>query len=57
MQQSEKIRILTELLRQVENGVNVDAGEQVKNPTNGYICPDIARREWDLFFNVKFTFI
>ncbi len=50
MKQSEKVRILTELLRQVENGVNVDAGKQVKNPTNAYACADIAQREWDLFF-------
>ena len=50
MKQSEKVRILTELLRKVENGVNVDAGKQVKNPTNTYACADIARREWDLLF-------
>jgi phenylpropionate dioxygenase-like ring-hydroxylating dioxygenase large terminal subunit len=50
VKQSEKVRILTELLRQVENGVNVDAGRQVKNPTETYVCPDIAEREWELFF-------
>ncbi|MFT4580834.1 MAG: phenylpropionate dioxygenase-like ring-hydroxylating dioxygenase large terminal subunit [Gammaproteobacteria bacterium] len=50
MKQPEKTRILKELLRQVEQGVNVDAGMLLKNPTESYVCPDQAAREWQLFF-------
>ena len=50
MERSEEIRILKELLRQVETGVNVDAGVQLKNPTDAYTCTEQAAREWDLFF-------
>jgi phenylpropionate dioxygenase-like ring-hydroxylating dioxygenase large terminal subunit len=45
-----QIRILEELLRQVEGGVNVDAGVQLKNPTEVYRSPSQAEREWREFF-------
>ena len=50
MQQLEQVRILKDLLRQVEDGVNVDAGVQLESPTSVYTCPEQAAREWQLFF-------
>ena len=50
MEQRERIRILKELLRQVDEKVNIDAGFQVANPTTSYTCPDLAREEWEHFF-------
>ena len=50
MKQSERIRILKELLRQVESGVNVDAGVQLRNPTDAYVDAERAAREWQVLF-------
>lgn len=50
MHRTEQIRILEELLRQVEGGGNADAGQQLKNPTAVYADPELAAREWRTFF-------
>jgi len=50
VQQIDQTRILKELLRQLDEGVNVDAGVQLKNPAAAYTCADQADREWQMFF-------
>jgi len=50
VQRHEQIRILNELLRLVEDGVNVDAGVQLKNPATAYTCAELADRERESFF-------
>ncbi len=50
MQHDEQVRILKELLRQVEDGGNADAGRQLKNPSAAYHDPELAACEWQMFF-------
>jgi nitrite reductase/ring-hydroxylating ferredoxin subunit len=48
--QKETIRVVEGLLEHIDNGTNVDAGVQLKNPVTAYTCPEIAAREWETFF-------
>jgi nitrite reductase/ring-hydroxylating ferredoxin subunit len=48
--QQETIRIIEGLLDHLDNGTNVDAGVQVKNPVSAYTSSDIAAQEWQAFF-------
>ncbi|MDJ0852584.1 MAG: aromatic ring-hydroxylating dioxygenase subunit alpha [Myxococcota bacterium] len=50
MKRDVEISILRELLRQLDEKRNVDAGVMFRNPTSVYTCPDLARREWEAFF-------
>ena len=50
MKRDTQIRILKELMQQLDQKKNVDAGAQLRNPTRSYVCPDLAAREWELFF-------
>lgn len=50
MQREKQLEILRELLRQLDEQVNIDAGVQYRNPASSYTCPDLARREWNEFF-------
>lgn len=50
MKHEKQVEILRELLRQLDEKVNVDAGVMFKNPTSVYTCPDLAKREWETFF-------
>ena len=50
MEHNKQIEILSELLRQLDEHVNVDAGVILRNPTFVYTCSDIANREWNNFF-------
>ncbi len=50
MHRSEQHRVIRGLLAHLENGSNVDAGGQVRNPVTSYTCPEMARNEWRLFF-------
>jgi len=50
MEQQLQITILKELMRQLDEKVNVDAGVMYRNPTSVYTCPDVAEREWQTFF-------
>ena len=45
-----QVAIIRELMSQLDEGKNVDAGVQYKMPTNSYVCPDIAARERQSFF-------
>ncbi len=50
MQKSEQIRVLKELMAHLDEDTNVDAGGMRRNPTDVYVSPDLARKEWDHFF-------
>lgn len=50
MRQETKVEILTELMRQLDNKVNIDAGIQYTNPASSYTCTDMAEQEWLTFF-------
>jgi nitrite reductase/ring-hydroxylating ferredoxin subunit len=51
MEHNAQIRVIERLLEHRDNGTNVDAGCQVKNPVSAYTCKEIAAREWDEFFS------
>ncbi len=50
MQHATQVRILRELMSQLDEKRNVDAGVQYRLPTSDYVCPDLAGREWQSFF-------
>ncbi|WP_422346004.1 aromatic ring-hydroxylating oxygenase subunit alpha [Parasphingorhabdus sp.] len=45
-----QVSIAKELLRQLDEDENVDAGVQYRMPTNSYACPELADKEWTSFF-------
>jgi len=50
MRHEEQVRLIEGLMKHLDDGTNVDAGHQVRNPVSSYLCPDIAAREWEGFF-------
>jgi nitrite reductase/ring-hydroxylating ferredoxin subunit len=46
----EQIRVIKGLMTHLDNGTNVDAGRQVRNPVTSYTDPELARQEWQAFF-------
>jgi len=50
MQRDEQLRVIDALMKHLDEGTNVDAGCQVRNPSSSYTCPDIAKSEWQRFF-------
>ena len=50
MRHEEQVRVLKGLMDHLDHGTNVDAGRQVKNPTESYTSPEIAGEEWEKFF-------
>ena len=50
MQHVMQVEILKALMQQLDDGRNIDAGVQYRMPTDGYVCPDQAAREWEAFF-------
>jgi len=50
MEHLKQVEILTEILRQLDEGDNVDAGEQYRLSTDVYVCPDLAHQENQVFF-------
>ena len=45
MQHDLQVTIIKELMAQLDEGRNVDAGVQYRMPTSSYTCPEIAERE------------
>tara|TARA_B100000686_G_scaffold347224_1_gene435461 strand:+ start:753 stop:1988 length:1236 start_codon:yes stop_codon:yes gene_type:complete len=45
-----QVEILKELMRQLDEGKNVDAGVQYRMPTTSYVCPETALKEQEEFF-------
>ncbi len=50
MKHQTTVRIIKELMDQLDENRNVDAGVQYRLPTSDYICPDLAAREWAALF-------
>ena len=50
MQRDEQLRVIDALMKHLDEGTNVDAGCQVRNASSSYTCPDIAKSEWQRFF-------
>jgi phenylpropionate dioxygenase-like ring-hydroxylating dioxygenase large terminal subunit len=50
MEHTLQVSILKELMQQLDDGKNIDAGVQYKMPTSSYVCEDVAAKEWDSFF-------
>ena len=50
MRHAEQIRLLEGLMRHLDDGTNVDAGCQVRNPVSSYLSQERATREWNEFF-------
>jgi phenylpropionate dioxygenase-like ring-hydroxylating dioxygenase large terminal subunit len=50
MQHAKQVEILKELMSQIDEKRNVDAGVMLENPVSSYVCPDMAAREWRAFF-------
>ncbi|MEJ2533076.1 MAG: aromatic ring-hydroxylating dioxygenase subunit alpha [Halioglobus sp.] len=50
MKHAKQVEILAELFRQIDMGVNIDAGEQLLNPAEVYTSREIAAQEWHGLF-------
>ncbi|MBT8151203.1 MAG: Rieske (2Fe-2S) protein, partial [Gammaproteobacteria bacterium] len=50
MQHKLQVRILKELIAQLDSGRNIDSGEQYKMPTDVYVDQNLAEREWQTLF-------
>jgi hypothetical protein len=50
MKRETELSILKELMLQLDEKRNVDAGVLLRNPTSVYTCPEIAARERELLF-------
>ena len=50
MKREVELGILDELLAQLDEGRNVDAGVMYRNPTASYTCPAVAQREHEVLF-------
>jgi phenylpropionate dioxygenase-like ring-hydroxylating dioxygenase large terminal subunit len=50
MEHALQVEILKELMQQLDEGRNVDAGVQYRMPTTSYVCPEQAKREGEAFF-------
>ncbi len=50
MEHAVQVRILKELMRQLDEGKNVDAGVQYRMPTTSYVCKEQALLEQKNFF-------
>lgn len=50
MQHELQVKILKELMQQLDEGRNVDAGVMYRMPTSAYVCPEQARLEQEHFF-------
>ncbi len=57
MQQATQIKIVDELLQQLDNDKNVDAGVGYQVPGSDYVCPERAQKEWHAFFQYHPQFI
>jgi phenylpropionate dioxygenase-like ring-hydroxylating dioxygenase large terminal subunit len=50
MKREVELSILDQLLRQLDEKKNIDAGVMYRNPTSAYTCTEVARREQEAFF-------
>lgn len=45
-----QVSIIKELMHQLDEDKNYDAGVQYRMPTSSYVCPDLAEKEWTTLF-------
>ena len=57
MEHALQVEILKELMQQLDEGKNVDAGVQYRMPTQSYVCAETAARERQEFFQKHPQFI
>lgn len=57
MKHDTQVGIIKELMSQLDENRNVDAGVQYRLPTSDYVCPDLATREWQAFFREHPQFV
>jgi phenylpropionate dioxygenase-like ring-hydroxylating dioxygenase large terminal subunit len=50
MEQALQVTILKELMGQLDEGKNIDAGVQYRMPTTAYVCPELAAQEQESCF-------
>ncbi len=50
MEHATQVKILKELMRQLDEGKNIDAGVQYKMSTSAYVCPEQAAQERKTLF-------
>lgn len=50
MEKQEQLRVIRGLMSHLDNGTNVDAGGQVRNPVSSYTSQEIADSEWQSFY-------
>ena len=50
MEHATQVEIIKELMQQLDEGKNIDAGVQYRMPTTAYVCPEQAEREKQAFF-------
>ncbi|MGY9054101.1 MAG: aromatic ring-hydroxylating oxygenase subunit alpha [Alphaproteobacteria bacterium] len=50
MKHEQQVEILDQLIHMLDSHTNADAGVMRQNPTAGYVCPDLAKTEWETFF-------
>lgn len=50
MQHAEQINVLKQLINQIDTKTTCDAGKVLINPTSSYTDKELAKREWDTFF-------
>ena len=50
MEHALQVEILKELMQQLDEGKNIDAGVMYRMPTNAYVCPEQAALEQERFF-------
>lgn len=50
MKHATAVRIIKELMSQIDENRNIDAGAQYRLPTSDYVCRDLAGLEWKAFF-------
>ena len=50
MKHETQVRLIEELIRQLDTGTNADAGGFRRNPTSVYVDPEHAAKEWEAFF-------
>jgi phenylpropionate dioxygenase-like ring-hydroxylating dioxygenase large terminal subunit len=46
-----QVNIIKELMQQLDEAKNYDAGLQYRMPTSSYVCPELADKEWDALFS------
>ncbi len=57
MKHETQVAIIKELMRQLDENRNVDAGAQFRLPTSDYVCSELAAREWQTFFREHPQFV